>query len=50
VTQGELDEEGLINFLCGKRSFSRQRVEAVVERIKGAQNQRSLTDWFRGGL
>ena len=49
VTQGELDEKGLINFLCGKRSFSRQRVEAVVERIKRAGRQKSLTDWFGGG-
>ena len=49
VAGGSLDEEGLYSFLCGERSFSRDRVETVVERIKRSQRQRDLTDWIGGG-
>ena len=46
---GALDEEGLYSFLCGERSFSRDRVETVVERMRRSQRQRDLTDWMKGG-
>lgn len=46
---GSLREEELITFLCDERSFSRQRVDVVINRIKRSQTQKSLTDWFRGG-
>lgn len=50
VTGGSLDEEGLHSFLCGERDFSRERVEAVVNRMKQSRRQRDLTDWMRGGV
>jgi flap endonuclease-1 len=46
---GSLREEELIAFLCDERSFSRKRVDIVINRIKRSQTQKSLTDWFRGG-
>jgi flap endonuclease-1 len=50
VDQGAFDGEGLFDFLCGERNFSRKRVESVVERMEKAKRQRSLEDWFRRGL
>ena len=47
ITKGDLEEEGLYKFLCEERSFSMQRVETVIERMKRAQNQKNLSDWFR---
>lgn len=47
-TQG-LDEEGLVEFLCGERGFSRGRVETLVKRMRSAASQRSLTDYMGGG-
>jgi len=44
-----LDEEGLIGFLCGERGFSRGRVETLVNRMRAAGSQRSLTDYMGGG-
>jgi flap endonuclease-1 len=49
VAIDDLDERGLYAFLCGERAFSRRRVETVVERVKRARRQRSLSDWFGGG-
>lgn len=43
-------EEELYDFLCEERAFSRRRVEVVVNRMKHAQVQRSLTDWIRGDV
>ena len=44
-----LDEEGLVGFLCGERGFSRGRVETLVNRMRAAGSQRSLTDYMGGG-
>ena len=41
-------EEELIRFLCDERSFSRERVETVIMRMRGARGQRHLSDWFGG--
>ncbi len=41
-------EEELIRFLCDERSFSRERVETVIMRMRGARGQRRLSDWFGG--
>jgi flap endonuclease-1 len=41
-------EEELIKFLCEERSFSRERVETVIARMRKARGQRSLRDWFGG--
>lgn len=43
-----LQEEALINFLCGEHNFSRERVETVIQRMKKAKGQKSLRDWFGG--
>ncbi len=43
-----LQEEELVRFLCDEHSFSRERVETVVARMKKARGQRSLRDWFGG--
>jgi flap endonuclease-1 len=44
-----LDEERLVEFLCGERGFSRGRVETLVKRMRSAGSQRSLTDYMGGG-
>ena len=41
-------EEELIRFLCDERSFSRDRVEMIITRMRGARGQRRLSDWFGG--
>ena len=41
-------EEELFRFLCEERSFSRERVERVIARMRKARGQRSLRDWFGG--
>jgi flap endonuclease-1 len=43
-----LQEEELIHFLCDERSFSRERVDMVIARMRRARGQRSLRDWFGG--
>jgi flap endonuclease-1 len=48
VETRELDEEGLLEFLCGERSFSPRRVETLVERMRAVGSQRSLTDYIGG--
>lgn len=49
VEEGSLREAELFSFLCGERGFSRERVEAVVDRMKQSRRQRSMTDWLGGG-
>jgi flap endonuclease-1 len=49
VRTRELDEEGLVGFLCGERGFSSARVETLVKRMRSAGSQRSLTDYIGGG-
>ncbi len=43
-----VQEEELIRFLCDERSFSRERVETVIARMRRARGQRSLKDWLGG--
>jgi len=43
-----VQEEEVIRFLCEERSFSRERVETVISRMRKARSQRSLRDWFGG--
>ncbi len=49
VEEGPLREAELFSFLCDERGFSRERVEAVVDRMKQSRRQRSMTDWLGGG-
>ena len=48
VEAGPLREGELVSFLCDEKGFSRDRVEAVVDRMRQAQRQRSLRDWLGG--
>ncbi len=44
-----LHEDGLMDFLCGQRDFSRQRVETVIQRMKkfyASMKQTELEKWF----
>ena len=43
-----VQEQELIKFLCDERSFSRERVETMITRMRGARGQRRLSDWFGG--
>lgn len=46
---GEVDEGELYRFLCDERDFSRDRVETVIERMRGFYRrgrQIDLKDWF----
>ena len=43
-----VQEQKLIEFLCEERSFSRERVETVITRMRKVRGQRSLGDWFGG--
>ncbi len=43
-----VQEQELIRFLCDERSFSRERVEMMITRMRGARGQRRLSDWFGG--
>jgi flap endonuclease-1 len=49
LEEGGLDKEGLYGFLCGERSFSRDRVETMVKRMRRARGQSSLSRWMEGG-
>jgi flap endonuclease-1 len=40
TSQQSMDEEGLFNFLCDERGFSRERVKIAVERMKGLSKRR----------
>ena len=48
VDQGELREEELVSFLCDERAFSRDRVDTVIKRMKHANMQKSLSEYFGG--
>jgi flap endonuclease-1 len=49
LEEGGLDEEELYGFLCGERSFSRERVETMVRRMRRARGQSNLSRWMEGG-
>lgn len=44
------DREGLVDFLCGERDFSKDRVGKTIDKIESAhgksQGQKSLDKWF----
>jgi flap endonuclease-1 len=42
----ELDEAGLLEFLCDQRGFNRDRVMIAIERMKKARMQPSLKKWI----
>jgi flap endonuclease-1 len=46
IKQGILDEDGLYSFLCDERAFSPNRVEIVINRMKKAHSQKTITDFF----
>jgi flap endonuclease-1 len=48
IEAGPLRGEELVSFLCDERAFSRDRVEAVVDRMRKSNRQRSLEDWIGG--
>jgi flap endonuclease-1 len=50
INYGEIDEDGLFEFLCGQRDFSRSRVETVMHRMKAFRRRKGqveLREWFR---
>jgi len=50
LSYSELDEDGLYEFLCDQRDFSRDRVETVIQRMKAfyaKKKQTELKQWFR---
>ena len=46
-----LDEDALRQFLCGERSFSRDKVELAIQRMREfyARERSSLKPWLKGG-
>jgi flap endonuclease-1 len=48
IKEGELDEEGLVEFLCGERNFNPRRVETLVKRMRTTRSQQSLIDFIGG--
>jgi flap endonuclease-1 len=48
VAPGKLDEAGLRSFLCGERGFSAERVDTLIERMRQAGRQRSLSEFIGG--
>lgn len=52
LTHESLNEDGLAEFLCSERDFSRQRVETVIQRMKrfyANRKQTELKRWFAKG-
>ena len=45
---GVLHEDELYTFLCDERSFSKQRVEVIVDRMRRFHRQKSLSEWLTG--
>jgi flap endonuclease-1 len=43
---GGIDEEGLYEFLHEERSFSKERIDTLVSRMRKTENQRNLTEWM----
>jgi len=48
VSPGRLQEEELRSFLCDERSFSEERVDTLIKRMRQAGMQRSLSDYLGG--
>ena len=50
LNYASLNEDGLTDFLCNQRDFSRQRVETVIKRMKkfyASKGQTDLEEWFK---
>ena len=47
IQPDSLDEEGLYAFLCDAHSFSRSRVDVIVERMRSFYGKRTLESWFK---
>ena len=48
VSPGRLQEEELRSFLCDERIFSEDRVDTLINRMRQAGRQRSLSDYIGG--
>jgi flap endonuclease-1 len=48
VSPGRLQEEELRTFLCDERSFSEDRVDTLINRMRQSGRQRSLSDYIGG--
>jgi flap endonuclease-1 len=48
LDEGTLREEDLYRFLVDERGFSRDKVRTIVDRMKIARGQRSLSEWAGG--
>jgi len=50
IEQGSIDEEGIIEFLCGERDFSKDKVLNAIKRIRNAdlRGQQSILKWSNG--
>jgi flap endonuclease-1 len=52
IKHSEINEDGLLRFLCEQRDFSRSRVETVVQRMQAfyrRKGQAELAEWFDSG-
>jgi len=50
IRYGQIDEDGLQEFLCNQRDFSRTRVETAIQRMKAfykRKRQTELKEWFK---
>jgi flap endonuclease-1 len=45
VVRGQLDEEGVVDFLCGEMGFSEERVRAALRRLQRRKRRPSLMDF-----
>lgn len=48
IEWGAPQEDELYAFLCDERSFSRRRVDVVVDRMRRFHRQKSLREWLTG--
>lgn len=42
----QIDEEGVVSFLCGERNFSEDRVRNAIRRVKKRPATGALDEWF----
>jgi flap endonuclease-1 len=50
TSQGSVDEEGLLRFLCDERGFAQERVKVALERLRRISKRTSksnLEQWMR---
>ena len=41
------DDEGVVAFLCGEKSFNEDRVRKTLAKLKAAKGSRAKTAWRR---